>query len=58
MYSDIPKPIVKPNIKPSTKATSRDGVIRNLAWLKQHHREYQGQWVVLDEGAFWGLMKV
>jgi hypothetical protein len=54
MYSDIPKPIVKPNIKPSTKATSREGVIKNLAWLKQHHHEYEGQWIALNEGDFLG----
>jgi hypothetical protein len=54
MYSDIPKPIVKKNLKPSTKATSKEGVRKNIDWLKKHHREYQGQWVVLNEGVFLG----
>jgi hypothetical protein len=54
MYSDIPKPIIKKNFKPSSKATSREGVRKNIEWLNKHHREYQGQWVALNEGTFLG----
>ncbi|EDN68136.1 hypothetical protein BGP_4775 [Beggiatoa sp. PS] len=52
MYSDIPKPIIKKNLKPSTKATSKEGVRQNIAWLNEHRLEYQGQWVALNEGTF------
>jgi hypothetical protein len=48
MYSDIPKPIIKKNLMPSSKATSREGVRKNIEWLNKHHREYQGQWVALN----------
>ena len=54
MYSDIPKPIVKTNVKLSTKATSKEGVRKNIEWLNKHHREYQGQMVALNEGNFLG----
>jgi hypothetical protein len=54
MHSDIPKPLVKTNLKPSIKATSKEGVRGNMEWLKKHHREYHGQWVVLNEGIFLG----
>jgi hypothetical protein len=54
MYENIPKPVVKPP-KSSTKPIScAQGVRNNLAWLKQHYLEYQGQWVALNEGLFLG----
>jgi len=49
----IPKPTVK--IRPTfTKATSAEGVRQNLAWLKNHAKEYQGQWIAMNEGIFLG----
>jgi hypothetical protein len=52
MYG-IEKPIVK-NIKPSAKPSTAEGVRKNIEWLKKHHREYQGQWVALNEGGLLG----
>lgn len=49
----IPKPTVK--TRPTfTKATSAEGVRQNLAWLKNHAKEYQGQWIAMNEGIFLG----
>jgi hypothetical protein len=53
MYSYIPKPTFK-KMKTSTKATSKEGVRKNLEWLKKHQRDYQGQWIALNEGSFLG----
>jgi hypothetical protein len=53
MYENIPKPIVKPP-KSFAKATSAQGVRRNLEWLKNHQKEYQGQWIALNEGVLLG----
>jgi hypothetical protein len=52
MYN-IPKPTVRTG-PTFTKATSAEGVRQNLAWLKTHAKEYQGQWIALNEGIFLG----
>jgi hypothetical protein len=52
MYN-IPKPTIK--TRPTfTKATSAEGVRQNVAWLKNHAKEYQGQWIAMNEGLFLG----
>ncbi|RKZ80623.1 MAG: hypothetical protein DRR19_23335 [Candidatus Parabeggiatoa sp. nov. 1] len=54
MYvNDIPKPVFK-KMKTHAKPTTAEGVRRNMAWLKAHHREYQWQWVALDKGTLVG----
>jgi hypothetical protein len=53
MYENIPKPVVKPP-KSFTKATSAQGVRRNLEWLNNHQQEHEGQWIAINEGAFLG----
>jgi hypothetical protein len=53
MLNDIPKPLIKKR-QTHTKATSKEGVRKNTQWLKEHQKEYQGQWIALNEGVLLG----
>ncbi len=43
--------LAPPPVVHSTKSTGRD-CSQELQWLRKHVREYLGQWVVFDRGAF------
>jgi hypothetical protein len=53
----IPKPTILKNRKTSTQPISAEGARQNVAWLKQHYDEYQGQWIALNEGMLLGANK-
>ncbi len=53
----IPKPTILKNRKTSTQPISAEGARQNVAWLKQHYDEYQGQWIALNEGVLLGANK-
>lgn len=50
----IPKPIVTSS-RPSTRTPQTAADVRNdMNWLKQHHAQYLGQWVALQNGKLLG----
>ncbi len=52
MYlNQIPKPIIKSTRPASGNPAAK---LRNIEWLRQHHQEYQGQWIALSDGLLLG----
>jgi hypothetical protein len=49
--NSIPKPIIK-GTRPASGNPA--GKLKNIEWLRQHHQEYQGQWIALSCGQLLG----
>jgi hypothetical protein len=50
-YNTIPQPIIK-GTRPASGNPA--GKLKNIEWLRQHHQEYQGQWIALSGGQLLG----
>jgi hypothetical protein len=50
-YNTIPQPIIK-GTRPASGNPA--GKLKNIEWLRQHHQEYQGQWIALSSGQLLG----
>ncbi len=54
MSDRIPKPTILTNRNTVCKPTTAAEVRKDIEWLKQHHQEYQGQWIALHRGVLLG----